>query len=159
MTADLRIAAALIVSCFPVGFALGMAAPATPAPEPAWVTTAKVVNVVDGDTIDVEITKVIRVRMLDCWAPESRIDARIAESQRETEKARGLAAKQALQELAGGQDVLVQIPTDTGGEVAHMMTLNRVLGRVWIASDLAESLSEKQVKAGHATATKPEGLQ
>ncbi len=156
MSADLRMCLTLIASCVPMGFVLGMA---SPAPEPAWVTTAKVVNVVDGDTVDVEITKIIRVRMLDCWAPESRIDSRVAETQREAEKARGLAAKQALQELAGGQDVLVQIPTDTGGDVAHMMTLNRVLGRVWLASDLSETLSQKQVKAGHATTTKPEELQ
>jgi hypothetical protein len=36
--------------------------------------------------------------------------------------------------------------------------MGRLLGRVWLADDPTESLSEKQVKAGHATKTKPEYL-
>ena len=128
------------------------------APQPAWVTTAKVVRVIDGDTLEVEIRRVVRIRMLDCWAPESKQDPRIPELRRQSEKAKGQAAKAALTKLAEGKVVTVQIPLDADGDLAKSMTMGRVLGYVWLTSDPAESLSEKQVRNGHATIEKPEEL-
>jgi len=105
----------------------------------------RVVNVVDGDTLDVAVTMVVRVRLLDCWAPESRTkDA--------AEKQRGLAAKAALKALADGKPCRVSIPLT--GDLKQSLTLERVLARVWIDGDKVD-LSEHQVKAGHATKEKP----
>lgn len=122
------------------------------APEPNWTTRAVVTRVIDGDTVEVEIRRTLRVRMLDCWAQESRHDPRLPESERDAARERGQAAKAHLQQLADGRAVTVQIPLDPGGDMSRAITMGRVLGRVWLVDDPGESLAEKQVKAGHATA-------
>jgi len=128
------------------------------APSPAWTTHAKVVRVIDGDTLEVEISRKLRVRMLDCWAPESRRDPRVSESQRSAEKAKGQAAKEHLISLANGREVSVSVPMAADGDVAKAWSLGRVLGHVWLLERPGKSLSVQQVEAGHATKTKPEGL-
>jgi hypothetical protein len=95
-------------------------------------------------------------RLLDCWAPELKLDPRLPESKREAEKRRGLAAKANLIHLAEGKDVTVQIPLSPDGDVSKVWTMGRVLGRVWLVSDPAESLSERQVREGFATEKREE---
>jgi endonuclease YncB( thermonuclease family) len=124
-------------------------------PAPGWTTQARCLRVIDGDTIEVEVRRVIRVRMLDCWAPESRIDARLPEAAQTAEKAAGIASRENLQRMCEGKDVVVQIPA--GEDVAKAITMGRWLGRVWLEGD-GESLSEKQVREGFAEVTKPERL-
>lgn len=128
------------------------------APDPSWTTEAKVLRVIDGDTIEVAITRTFRVRMLDCWAPESRRDPRLGESERAAEKTKGQAAKENLISLANGREVIVSVPLSAKGDVAQVWTMGRVLGHVWLADDREESLSEKQVRAGFAEVVKPERL-
>ena len=41
-------------------------------PPEGFTTKATVVRVIDGDTVDVSITRRLRVRLQDCWAPETR---------------------------------------------------------------------------------------
>lgn len=124
-------------------------------PVPGWTTQAKCLRVIDGDTIEVEVRRVIRVRLIDCWAPESRIDSRLPNAAQTEAKRAGKAAKENLRRLAEGRDVVVQIPT--GEDVAKAITLGRWLGNVWVEGD-EKSLSEQQVDAGFATRQKPEGL-
>lgn len=124
-------------------------------PQPSWTTRAKVTRVIDGDTIEVEIKRVIRVRMLDCWAPESRSDPRLPKSEQNAEKLRGERSKENLRQLCEGKTVVIQIPSDL--EVAHLITMGRWLGNVWLEGD-GESLSEKQVRGGFADKEKPERL-
>jgi endonuclease YncB( thermonuclease family) len=111
--------------------------------------------VIDGDTVEVEVRRVIRVRMLDCWAPESRRDRRVAEAAQTDEKAAGIASRENLRQLCEGKAVIVQIPA--GEDVAKSITMGRWLGTVWLEGD-GESLSEKQVRGGFAETTKPEKL-
>lgn len=124
-------------------------------PEPSWTTKAIVTNVVDGDTIDVEIRRAIRVRLLDCWAPETHMDGRLPEAKQAAEKKAGLKAKEDLKALALGKPVILQVPTSE--DLLKSTTMGRVLGRVWLEGD-DESLSEKQVKSGNATKVKREEL-
>lgn len=124
-------------------------------PQPGWTTQARCLRVIDGDTLEIEVRRVIRVRMLDCWAPESHQDGRLPENERAAELARGLASKLNLKRLAEGRDLVVQIPT--GEDVAKAITMGRWLGRVWVEGD-GESLAEKQVKGGFAETKKPERL-
>ncbi len=131
---------------------------ATEAPSPSWTTRAKVLRVIDGDTLEVEIRRVVRVRMLDCWAPESKQDPRLPDSRRQAEKAKGQAAKQNLNSLANGREVIVSVPLSDDGDVAKSMTMGRVLGHVWLVDHPEKSLSVQQVEAGHATTEKPEEL-
>jgi hypothetical protein len=116
---------------------------------PLGLTKAcRIVGVVDGDTLDVEIRYVVRVRLLDCWAPESRTrDLR--------EKRRGVAAKAHLAALAPpGAPAVLFVPGAESGAVAELLTLGRVLGHVWVGED-PRSLSQQQRSARHATRNKP----
>jgi endonuclease YncB( thermonuclease family) len=109
--------------------------------------------VIDGDTIDVEVRRVIRVRLIDCWAPESRRDHRVSQAAQTAEKRAGIASRENLRQLCEGRDVIVQIPA--GEDVATAITMGRWLGRVWLEGD-GESLNEKQVAGGFAERAKPE---
>ncbi|MBK8916449.1 MAG: hypothetical protein IPM64_17930 [Phycisphaerales bacterium] len=122
--------------------------PPGPARPPLGLTKAcRVVRVVDGDTLDVEVRYQLRVRLLDCWAPESR-------TKDLTEKDRGLASKEHLEQLApAGSQAVLFVPGSADGSLGELLTLGRVLGHVWVGPD-PHSLSERQRKAGHATPRK-----
>ncbi len=152
----------LLILCawLPSAGVLRWPTPAPPAdgvapPSPGWTTQARCLRVVDGDTLEVEVRRVIRVRMLDCWAPESKIDPRVPEGSQTAEKLAGQSAKENLRRLAEGRDLIVQIPS--GEDVAKSITMGRWLGHVWVEGD-GESLAEKQVKGGFAERVKPERL-
>lgn len=82
-----------------------------------------VVRVIDGDTIVIESRVEYHVRLLDCWAPESR-------TRDVDEKQRGLASKARMQQLAGDKPVRVFLPA--ADDLTDMMTMGRMLGRVWV---------------------------
>ena len=122
-----------------------LAFPTIGGPPATGVTVkGKCIAVVDGDTVDIEVMKIVRVRLLDCWAPEVR-------TPNLAEKAKGIKAKEHMTSLAHGKGVILHIPTST--RVADALTLNRVLGRVWVdGSDL--DVSAIMVRDGHATVSK-----
>ena len=107
----------------------------------------RVVEVYDGDTLTVEIVRRARVRLLDNWSPEVR--TRDAE-----EKARGLAAKAFLAELAEGKEGTIFIPTSEADRFDDVLTMGRVLAHVWVNGE-GKSLSEIMVSRGFATTSKP----
>ncbi len=116
------------------------------APAHGWSTKCRIVEVYDGDTITVEITRRVRVRLLDCWAPEVKTtDA--------TEKARGIASRDHLRAAVENCDATLFVPGSDRDMLGDEWTMGRVLGHVWLEGD-KESLSEFQVKAGHATREK-----
>lgn len=96
-------------------------APACPAP--GITLDGEVVRVIDGDTVVVRSAVEYKVRLLDCWAPESR-------TRDLAEKQQGLKAKHRLEELATAKPVRVHLPA--AGDLEEMLTLGRVLGRVWV---------------------------
>lgn len=103
-------------------------------------------NVVDGDTLDIELRINCRVRLLDCWAPETR-------THDHAEKKLGLAAKDNLLDLTRAGNGVVFIPTGQAHSVGDLLTLDRILGRVWIDGQDFD-LSTQQVAAGKASTTK-----
>lgn len=109
---------------------------------------AQVVRVIDGDTIVVASTVEYHVRLLDCWAPESRTkDA--------GEKERGLKSKARMADLVTGKTVRVHLPGQS--DITDMVTLGRVLGRVWILHSgvpAARDVSSIMVNENLATPTK-----
>jgi endonuclease YncB( thermonuclease family) len=113
---------------------------------PIGITTkGTVVNVVDGDTVDVEVTRTVRVRLRDCWCPETR-------TRNLEEKKKGLAAKDHLVGLLeDSNDVVLFIPADSDGDIKDVFTFNRVLGYIFIDS---ENASSRMVADGHATVRK-----
>lgn len=142
----------LVIGCviiWVVIFCVGLAAPDT-----SWTTNATVSRVIDGDTCEVIVATKLRVRLLDCWAPESKIDPRVPTEQQKAELQRGLASKENLAKLMLGKRVRVQIPLAMDGDVSKSITLGRVLGRVWVDGD-EKSVNQIQVEQGFATEKKP----
>jgi len=104
---------------------------------------AKITRVIDGDTVEVEIKRTLRIRLLDCWAPETRTTDLV-------EKAKGIKSKKNLQKEAQGQDVSVSVPIDAEGKFGDAMSFGRVLGHIVRDSDGVD-LSTLQVVSGFAT--------
>ena len=116
-----------------------------PAPDLGLTARAIVDRVIDGDTLDVLITVPVRVRMIDCWAPEIRGE----------EKPQGEVAKALLEQMAPvGSRVILNVPTTHVDALAQAFTFGRVVGEVWRQGD-DESLSAMMVAAGAATREKP----
>lgn len=117
-------------------------------PAPGLCIDGEVVRVIDGDTLVVQSVVEYHVRLLDCWAPESRSRDRV-------EKVKGLKSKARMEELVESGQVRVLFPTHS--DVAQMMTMGRLLGRVWVrdGSEVArEELSAVMVREGFATQSK-----
>ena len=118
------------------------------APSTGLTIDGQCVRVIEGDTIGVETRTQYHVRLIDCWAPESRTSD-IAEKQR------GLRSKNRMIQLAEGRAVRVSIPLT--GDMTDVTSMSRVLGRVWLNVDgipQAEDLSAVMVNEGLATKTK-----
>lgn len=113
-------------------------------PPTGWTTPCVVVDVYDGDTVVVDVTRRIRVRLLDCWAPEIRGGT-------EAEKELGRRAKEKLESFIGdAQAVVLHVPTEDN-DAKDWMTMGRVLGRLFADQ---KDVSVEMVKAGHATVEK-----
>jgi endonuclease YncB( thermonuclease family) len=112
-------------------------------PQFGIVAHAAVDRVVDGDTVDVLFGRIkVRIRLLKCWAPEIH----------GPQKDRGLKAKAFLEKLLPkGTPVKVQIPTTGATQLGDVLTLDRVLGHIWLNK---KTVSEQMVAAGHARAEK-----
>lgn len=120
-------------------------------PETGWTTAGRVIRVLDGDTVEVAVTRVFRVRLRDCWAPETHRDARVPEAERGDALTRGLAARNYLQQLVDGVPVTVFVPA--GEDFVDTTSLGRVIGSIWRKSD-GLNIAEEMVRSGHATVTK-----
>ena len=109
-------------------------------PPPVGLTLhAKVVNVVDGDTFDVEVTHRLRVRLICCRAPETR-------TRDDEEKQRGLAAAAHLSDLIHGEQVILYIPAGT--DLGDSFSFVRVLAHAWHDE---KSVAREMIRSGHAT--------
>lgn len=113
-------------------------------PPEGFTTKAKVKNIVDGDTLDVEIVRRIRVRLKDCWCPETRTKDIV-------EKQKGLASRSHLATLLNNGEVVLFIPADYEGEIKDIFTFGRVVGHIFVDG---QNVSEAMVESGHATARK-----
>lgn len=114
--------------------------------QPALGITARaeVERVVDGDTVDVVLRIPVRVRLLDCWAPELHGDDRVA----------GNAAKVQMQKfLPVGSHVVLNVPTAKVDAMAGVLTFGRVLGHIYHPGK-DESISVQMVRTGLASEVK-----
>lgn len=148
---------------FESGFAAGCLLPperadteqdgvAIPQPPLGICSPAVVTRRVNAALIDVEVERLVRVRMRDCWACETRTRC-------DVEKRMGLTSKAHLADLCPvGTSLVLYVPASTRGVIASVLTLDRVLGWLWRHGE-AKDLSQRQREAGHAWATKDEQTQ
>ena len=120
----------------------------TDCPPPGITLDGTVLRVIDGDTIVVASTVEYHVRLIGCFAPESRtLD--------KAEKSRGLKSKARMVELTTGKPVRIHLPGHS--DITEMTTLGRVLGRAWILQSglpAREDLSSIMVREKLATPSK-----
>lgn len=121
---------------------------------PYGISLPCVVNrVLDGDTIEVRLQSespyVWRVRLIDCWCPETR-------TKNAKEKAKGMAAKlyaaTILEQHEGQLSLYVPVEGHIENIVAALVTFDRLLGHIFI--DPNTTLSDVMCASGHATKTK-----
>lgn len=129
-----------------VAFCLGQPVPdAAPKAEEVVVTEmpelgsywpCRIVRCVDGDTVDVEVKKIYRIRLEKCWAPEVR----------GIQKEAGLRAKFYMEKIAKDKSAVVVIPWHN--EAKDELTLNRFVGRVIVnGTDLGAEMVRKKLAA------------
>jgi endonuclease YncB( thermonuclease family) len=111
---------------------------AADAPKPAITLPCKVVSTHDGDTLTAEVTLRLNVRLKDTWA-------------KELNQSGGKEAAERMHRLANGKSGTLEIPLDGADNVADVLTLGRVLGRVWIDG---KDVGAVMVSEGLATKTK-----
>ena len=130
--------------------ALNRAAERKVAPDPAIVLgSCRIVEIIDGDTVEVERVVRFPVRLKDCWAAETRTkDARV--------KAIGITSKEAL-DYALGRKCRVQINPDGDETVGDGLSFGRAVGDVFLLD--GTNMGESQVETGHAFRTKAELLE
>lgn len=119
----------------------------------------------DGDTCTVRVSVDVRVRLLDCWAPEIK-GRKLTDDEKKLTKAEQLAIVAKINaEKQRGNDSLasamrfapvgskgqLQIPLEGYERTDDAFTLGRLLGRVWING---QDVSRSQVDSGHAKAVK-----
>jgi len=114
-------------------------------PSPWWTTKVKVLSVYDGDTVVVEVRRTMRVRLLDCWAPEIR-------TKDLEQKRKGFASRDYLRGLIEGKEVVLVIPSNSP-DIGKTTSLSRVLGNIYLPGE-SEPVSASLIKAGHATKEK-----
>ena len=115
------------------------------APPIGWTVQVKIIEVYDGDTVVCEIRKRVRIRLLDCWAPEIR-------TKDKDEKKKGYDSKDHLTKiLPDGSDAILHIPGSV--DIGRSLTFGRFLGHLWADAE-DDNVSMQQVAAGHATETK-----
>lgn len=121
---------------------------------PYGISLPCIVNrVLDGDTIEVRLKEespyVWKVRLIDCWCPETR-------TRDEKVKAKGMAAKvyaaTMLEQHAGALSLYVPIEGHVENIIHALVSFDRLLGHIFL--DPNTTLSEVLVAAGHGTRAK-----
>jgi len=111
-----------------------------PRPQPQICLPAKILSVTDGDTVQVEVSMRMSVRLIGAWAPETN---------KKAERKAGLASKAKLEEMVAGKTGLLTVPL--GDNLGRSISLGRVLGKLSVDG---VDVSEAMVKEGFATKNK-----
>ena len=106
-------------------------------PEPGINTRCKVVDVYDGDTLTVEIKYTVKVRLLDCWAPEVRGE----------NKEEGFKSRDHLRKIVLNKEAILSVPSEKANSLDDLFTFGRVLGYIWVDG---KNVSKTMVEDGYA---------
>lgn len=121
-------------------------------PEPGLVLgSCTITDVCDSDTVEVEIRRRVRVRITDCWGPETR------KTKHPTEKERGQKAKGvAVKFFPVGSEVTLRIDSDGDLRWGDQVSFGRCLGDLWHTDAPANTKSFRELMnlTGHTFPTK-----
>lgn len=109
-------------------------------PEPGFTTVAKVVDVHDGDTIKVEVTRTFSVRIRDLLVAELN-----------TEK--GKQAAEFLRNRLMNSEILLFIPSNDPHKLMDINSFSRLIGDIWkdkidIVDVMEENKMGRRIKKG-----------
>jgi endonuclease YncB( thermonuclease family) len=102
----------------------------------------EVVRVIDGDTIEVEVRRTLRIRILDLWCPETRTLDR-------AEKIKGIAAREYLKAAIENESVTFEVPLEAGAKFGESMSFGRILAHV--AREDGRDVASLMIDAGYGT--------
>ena len=103
-------------------------------PAAAIAVPCRVIEVVDGDTVTVEVTLRMRVRLKDCWAPELREEG-------------GPESRDHMRRLALDQDAVLLVDLEGARRLDDVFTFGRIVGSIYVDG---KDASQQQIEAGHA---------
>lgn len=113
------------------------AKPLTHTKAPALCVPAIINEIHDGDTLSVSVDFSMKIRLIDCWAPELK------------DGVKGQVSKANLIRLTSkNQRCMVEIPLHD--DIGKSTSLGRILGRVTVIGQDSD-LSTQQVEGGFAT--------
>lgn len=108
-------------------------------PPKGWTTDVKLKRIVDGDTIVVSIEREIIIRLQDIDTPET------YRPQSQAEKEHGLSAKNYLEYLLKGSELVIHIPASEMGQMKDITSIGgRIQGRLFAnGMDVTEKLKQE----------------
>lgn len=118
----------------------------TQKPKEGWTSQVKLVRFIDGDTLEVELSRRFSIRILD---PDNYNNNKWGAEEKNT-----VAGQRAIEELSKlispGDTITVFIPSNNPISLMDIQTFNRLLGEVWFYDNesncdvnLAKWLEEK----------------
>lgn len=117
------------------------------APRPGLSTEVKIVRVIDGDTVEVEITRRFPVRLVH----ENERGLHFNADEKNTTS--GKAAKKFLENLIYDdepgefKEIILFIPAGQSINLTDINSFNRLLGEIWVDG---EKVTETMIAHGHA---------
>jgi endonuclease YncB( thermonuclease family) len=99
------------------------------APEPGWITEVEYIRTIDGDTVEFEVRRRFKVRLLDIDVFESKTE----EGKQATEVVK--------EKLENAKEIILKIPTNKSLELMDISSFERLLGHIYVnGRKLSESL-------------------
>lgn len=156
-----RILSAMLVSALLVCcLAAKDPSPQQSAPRLGWCVMAKVIDVHDGDSITVDVTYRMNVR-LAVWCPElkrpvldknGRAIINLKTGRQEFEdNPSGLKARDNATAMANGKVGVLHIPIDKNNDISKVFTFGRAVGDIYIDG---KSVSDDQIRKRLGAKTK-----
>lgn len=102
-----------------------------PVPRPGFCTLAKITRVIDGDTVEVEITRKFNVRLT-----HDKNNKKEYFQVAEVNTPEGKQAKKYVEDLVDGQDqITLFIPSKDNIKLTDINSFDRLLGEIWIGDN------------------------
>ncbi len=114
-------------------------------PEAGFATEGRIIKVIDADTVDVEIKRIVRVRL--SHPNDKKLDFNAAEKN----TLAGMNAKTYLSLISMGRPITVFFPAKSPEILLDNTSFNRIIGEIWLGG---KRLTQTLLEAGYAKLSK-----